>query len=216
MHFYDLSQPIESGMPIFPGDPEPVIQLAEGALPPWRVSSLHIGSHTGTHIDAAAHFFAQGTTIDQYPLERFILTGVCISIEGLDPDQPLTSEPFDEIGVHISKGGAVLIRTGWDRYWGQEAYLHHPYLTLQAANRLVLAGVGLVGIDALNVDSTTHGTDDVHQVLLRADTMIVENLRGLEQLEPGTKYHFSFLPLKLRDLDGSPIRAVAWREGEGV
>ena len=87
---------------------------------------------------------------------------------------------------------------------------------MEAAIWLVSAGVALVGIDALNVDSTNPGSEDVHQALLGADIMIVENLRGLDQLEPGAIYQFSFLPLKLRDLDGSPIRAVAWRAGESA
>jgi kynurenine formamidase len=48
--------------------------------------------------------------------------------------------------------------------------------------------------------------------LLGNDALIVENLARLDQLTPGKLYHFSFLPLALTGLDGSPIRAVAWSE----
>jgi kynurenine formamidase len=70
--------------------------------------------------------------------------------------------------------------------------------------------VSLVGIDALNVDSTHQGTTHVHELFLGGDILIVENLRRLDQLQPGRVYQFAFLPLLLPGLDGSPVRAVAW------
>ncbi len=51
--FFDLSQPLESGMTIFPGDPEIHLQMAQGAVEPWRVTALQLGTHSGTHIDAS-------------------------------------------------------------------------------------------------------------------------------------------------------------------
>lgn len=209
--FYDLSHAVENGMTYFPGDPLPVIRLADGAMPPWRVTSLQIGSHTGTHIDASTHYFEQGKSIDQYPLERFIIDGICVSVEGLSADQPITLELLGKSLSSLKKGGAVVIRTGWDRFWGQELYLHHPYLSMEVVHSLKDQGAGLVGIDALNVDSTTYGSEHAHQVFLGSEILIVENLRGLDRLETSAEYHFSFLPLRLAGLDGSPIRAVAWR-----
>ena len=72
-------------------------------------------------------------------------------------------------------------------------------------------GVSLVGIDALNVDSTVQAKDHAHATLLGNDVFIVENLRGLHQLLPDVVYHCSFLPLALSGLDGSPVQAIAWR-----
>jgi kynurenine formamidase len=70
--------------------------------------------------------------------------------------------------------------------------------------------VGLIAIDALNPDSTVQETSLVHEILLGNDILIVENLTGLAQLQAGRIYQFSFTPLLLRALDGSPVRAVAW------
>ena len=67
--YLDLSHQIENGMTYFPGDPEPYIAPAD-APPPWRVTQLHIGTHVGTHIDAASHFIPHGKTISQYPLDK--------------------------------------------------------------------------------------------------------------------------------------------------
>jgi arylformamidase len=211
VEYFDLSQPIKNGMTNFPGDPVPVIQLAEGVTVPWRVTDLKIGSHTGTHIDASAHYFELGRSIDRYPLDRFVLKGICISVEGLAADEPIPIQRIARACSRLKEGDAVVIRTGWDQYWGEEQYLHHPYLSLEAAQAIKSVGAGLIGIDALNVDSTILGTGHVHKIFLGSEMLIVENLRGLEQLIVGEEYHFSFLPLRLSGLDGSPIRAIAWR-----
>ena len=71
-------------------------------------------------------------------------------------------------------------------------------------------GASLIGIDALSVDSTVQETSHAHVALLGADILIVENLTGLHQLKPRTVYQFSFLPLLLAEVDGAPVRAVAW------
>jgi arylformamidase len=210
--FYDLSHFIENGMSFFPGDPQPQITPAEQAMPPWQVSALSIGSHTGTHIDAASHFIPSGNSIDQYPLKRLILPGIVIPIPNLVPDQVIEADMLAPHLPHIRKGGALLIKTGWDRYWQTGTYEMHPFLSRDAALLIDKAGIGLLGIDALNVDSTVQATSHVHEVLLGGDVLIVENLKGLMQLEPDRLYQFSFLPLLLKGLDGSPIRAVAWED----
>ena len=208
--FFDLSQPVEPGMTIFPGDPLPAIQPAAGMVAPWQVSELQLGTHTGTHIDAASHYIPNGKTIDEYPIGRFILPGVVIAIPDLYEDSPISEELIANRFKDLPKGGAVLIQTGWDKFWKTDHYLRHPYLTAAAALRLALAHASLVGIDALNVDSTVQSTTHVHQTLLEKDILIVENLTHLSGLQPGRVYQFSFLPIRLPGLDGSPIRAVAW------
>jgi kynurenine formamidase len=208
--FFDLSQPVKTGMTIYPGDPQPAIQPALGAAAPWQVSELHLGTHTGTHIDSASHFISNGKTIDQYPLERFILPGIVIPVPGLSDDQPIVEEFISDHLKDLPEGGAVLILTAWDQYWNTDRYLRHPYLSLETSMRLARAHASLVGIDALNVDSTVQSTDHVHRTLLGRDILIVENLAHLSDLQGGRLYQFSFLPIHLPGLDGSPIRAVAW------
>jgi len=208
--FIDLSQPVQPGMTIFPGDPPPSFRPAAGVSVPWRVTELHLGTHTGTHIDAASHYVAHGTTIDQYPLERLILPGLVVDTPGLADDQAIEPGVFSGALRGLPKGGAVLIRTGWDRFWNTERYLRHPYLAVEAAQGLAEANAGLVGIDALNVDSTAQAMEQVHRLLLGQDILVVENLAHLNGLQPGKLYQFSFLPILMPGLDGSPVRAVAW------
>jgi arylformamidase len=209
MAYIDLSHPLENGMTYFPGDPEPRITPANAASP-WRVTQLSIGTHTGTHIDAASHFISHGKTIGDYPPERFLLPGIVVPVLGRSDDELISPDAFADYLTTFPSGGALLIHTGWDQHWKSGRYLRHPYLSREAAQLLVHNDVSIVGIDALNVDSTVQGTDHAHAILLGNDVLIVENLTRLDQLVAGVTYQFSFLPLALSGLDGSPIRAIAW------
>jgi kynurenine formamidase len=131
---------------------------------------------------------------------------------GYNGDEPISIDVFAEYLPMLPTRGAVLIRTDWNRYWGSEHYMCHPYLSPRTAQLLIDNGASIIGIDALNVDSTVRGTEHAHATLLGNDALIVENLIRLDRLTPGKLYHFSFLPLPLTGLDGSPIRAVAWCE----
>jgi kynurenine formamidase len=99
--------------------------------------------------------------------------------------------------------------TGWSEYFGTEKYERHPYLSKEGAEFLVSKGVSIVGLDALNIDSTISEVWDAHGILLSNEVLIVENLNNLSSIDPSKNYCFSFLPLKLDDTDGSPIRAAA-------
>ena len=132
--YYDLSQSIESRMTVFPGDPAPAIFPAQGTVSPWHVTELHIGTHTGTHMDAASHYFEKGNTIDRYPLARFILPGIVVPVDGLGPDEAIQGDRIDAYLNRLPKGGALVIKTNWDRYWNQELYLRHPYLAPSRGN----------------------------------------------------------------------------------
>jgi len=70
--------------------------------------------------------------------------------------------------------------------------------------------VGLLAVDMLNPDDTATGTSTIHEILLPAGVLIVENLTGLDQLTAAHLYTFALLPIKLVGLDGAPVRAVAW------
>ncbi len=64
--------PIANGGVVYPGNPpiaiSPQQEIAKGDSA--NVSSLAFGSHTGTHVDAPKHFFDDGVTVDEIPLDR--------------------------------------------------------------------------------------------------------------------------------------------------
>ena len=205
---YDISVPIRSGGLVYPGNPEIVIELqqsiSKGAGA--NVSRVSFGSHTGTHVDAAKHFFDDGQTIDALPLERLIGRAILISV-----DESLRLVGAKDLEQH-SLGGhtRVLIRTR------NSTFLHEPefvrdytYLTPDGAAYLVEQGVELVGVDYLSIEQFHSGHHRTHRTLLEKEVVIVEGL-ALGEVPPG-EYELVCLPLRLEGLDGAPARAVLIR-----
>lgn len=209
MTFYDLTRPIEDGMPHFPGDPAPRVVPVHGT-PPWRVTAVELGTHTGTHIDAPSHCIPGARPIDAFPAASFVRPGTVAVLAGLGEDEPIEPERLEPSLARMRPGEVVVIATGWEHAWGAPRYFRHPYLSQEAAMLLVDAGIAIVGVDTPSVDSTVRGTSAAHETLLTAGVLIVENLCGLDALAPGQRYVFCFLPLPVRGGDGAPVRAVAW------
>ena len=225
MQIIDLTHTIQDDMQIYPGDPRPSIRRGLTHEKDYcHVDLLTLGSHTGTHIDAPYHFLKDGQKIDEIPVHRFIGKGILVDVSGKSDRDLIDAADFDPFVPKIQKGVFVILKTGWDRYFGTSQYLQHPFLSADAGRLLLDLGVSLVGIDALNVDtsyppasnSDSLDTDGgvsadigypVHDILLGNDILIVENLCNLDKINQHVGF-YSFLPLKLKDSDGSPIRAI--------
>ncbi|KAJ8697186.1 hypothetical protein PTI98_006985 [Pleurotus ostreatus] len=160
------------------------------------------------------HFIDNGRTIDQIPLSTFIGPAVVVDITSKKPRAKIDWD--SDLAIYadrMSSGVILLIRTGWSRFWGSPEYLDHPYLTKEAAEGIIATGVRAVGVDSLNPDETVidgegEGGFAVHEIILGADGVIVENLTGLELVKEGMTVQF--IPLKLAGSDASPVRALAW------
>ena len=224
MEVIDLTHTIHNDIQVYPGDPRPSISRGLTHEKDYcHVDLLRLGSHTGTHIDAPYHFLKGGQRIDEIPVQRFVGDGVLIDVSAKsdrDLILPGDVEPYED---EIAQGDFVIFRTGRDKNFGTPKYYFHPYLSAEGAGLLVKMGVSLVGVDALNVDPTYYGSMDsnpaakdlpdeaeygypVHDILLGNDILIVENLCNLDKIKQ-VKGVYSFLPLKLKDSDGSPIRS---------
>ena len=218
VHPVDLTQPVRSGMPVYPGDAQVLVRpQATHETHGYASTRIELGTHSGTHLDAPFHFFAEGTRIDAMPVGRFFGTGLVLDLRH-------AGREIDEVGLRAAEaeadsgglrpGDFAVLWTGWDTHFGADSMVEHPYLTSAAARALVTSGVSLVATDALNVDPSTGEDYAVHHILLAADVLIVENLRGLDSLGAG-RARFAFLPLLIEGADGSPVRAVAWKhEGD--
>ncbi|NWG19594.1 MAG: cyclase family protein [Chloroflexi bacterium] len=204
---YDLTHRLTDDVPTYPADPHVRIITGFGVRP-WCVSALHLGSHSGTHVDAPLHYMVAGRGIGAYAPDRFVGRGIVIDARGYEPDAPVGPEILTD--YHLRPGMIAVIRTGWEIFWNDARYFQHPYLSDGLAQALVERGISLVAVDALNVDSTPGSGETVHATLLGADILIAENLCGLEQLDCGREYVFAILPLALGDVDGAPVRALAW------
>lgn len=231
MTWMDLSVPLRTGMPVYPGDPEVRIEAAltmsgDGA----NVLALTMGTHTGTHADAPLHVNDGWASLDELPLGVFSGNAELVDVRGVESGRPITAGHLAGIapagapaaGDPRHPGRILLLRTGCAGAWGTEAYLEHPWLDAAAAQLIVDRGYRAVGLDALSVDPTPHTGSPAsagdpgfpaHDILAGNGCIIVENLTGLEQvqdaLKAGSAVEVFLFPLSIPGADGAPIRAVA-------
>lgn len=176
-----------------------------------RVTRLDIPTHIGTHLDAPSHFVEDGATVDQLPLSALVGRAYCLEVLR-DGPEPITADDLKS-AVDLEPGDALLIRTGWDDRYTEPAYVdRHPYLSVDAAEWAVAAGLRLIGMDTLSPDlpmsmRPPNFPYDVHRTLLGAGTPIVENL---VLREVSGQWCTLFVGvLNLLGGDGAPARALA-------
>ncbi|KAG7091250.1 hypothetical protein E1B28_010300 [Marasmius oreades] len=212
----DISHKLDSRISTYPGDPSfACIPFSTVEKDGWSVHSISIGSHSGTHLDAPSHLKRNGKTVDEIPLNMLIGRARIIDVTGKSASSKITWKDIQSHFPHSSSPWRIVILyTGWAKYWGTDEYLSYPILEKRAAEELIAREVAVLGVDTLSPDAID-GPDGygVHEVFLGADKVLVENL-NLTGLQPGDEVMVSFLPLKLAGCDGSPIRALAWKERE--
>jgi arylformamidase len=202
---YDISTPVRNGGVVYPGNPEIRIQpqqaISQGAGA--NVSAIAFGSHSGTHVDAVKHFFDDGQTVDQIPLDRFIGPAILLAF----PDDLMSVGAADLARHPIGAHTRVLLRTRNSSFLGGPEFVKDfTYLAPDGAEYLVSRGVKLVGIDYFSIEQFHSGHHRTHRALLERGVVIVEGL-DLSEPAPG-EYQFLCLPLRLTGLDAAPARAV--------
>jgi len=204
----DITFSINNGMITWPGDAP--VQLkrtstigVDGANA--NVSSISMSAHTGTHIDAPLHFIRGGKDITQIPVGELI--GYTKIFHITDPQQITFSELKE---LPIEEGDILLFRTrNSDVNWINAPFMEdYVYLSVNAAQYLVKAGVKCIGVDYLSVGGMENGAD-VHKILLNAGITIIEGLK-LNDVVPGL-YEIIAMPIKLQGADGAPARVVVRR-----
>lgn len=212
MTLFDLSHPIGTGMPVYPGDPqvsiESELRIDDDGV---NVAHLRLGSHTGTHLDAPSHSVPDGRTVDQLDLELLDGIACIVPARNMRPGDLAAQEiSFEDLGpIPEQLPRIVCIATGWDQHFHSALREHHPFLDPALARELWNRGARVLGVDTLSPDPTSAQSHafPVHDFWLGHDGVIVENLRGLTELPD--QVQMSLLPLNLTGLDGSPVRAVA-------
>jgi arylformamidase len=206
MRTYDISVPVRAGMPVYEGDPgvEVAAWSAMAKGDSANVSYLHFGAHTGTHVDAPAHFIEGAARLDSLSLDVLIGPARVIRV----PDDATEIDVEFLQGFELDQVERVLFHTRNSGFWGQEFRKDFTHLLPEAAEWLVNRGVRLVGTDYLSIEKFHSGHHRTHLALLSRGVVIVEGLNLSEV--PAGDYELICLPLKIADGagDGAPARAV--------
>jgi arylformamidase len=201
----DISLPIDSTLPVWPGDPQVDIARVQGEDESGAaVSHISMGSHTGTHVDAPAHIIPAGATVDQLPIEvmigpawvaylpgRNLITGPALAGAGIPGDTL-------RLLLRTNNSASAPSRPSFDAAFAA--------LTPDAADWILQRRIRLVGIDGPSIEPYVAPGTPVHRQLLGAGVVILENL-ALTGVNPGA-YDLICLPLRVRCDDGAPVRAV--------
>ena len=189
MKLYDISQEVFSCQ-VFPGDPAPELRRVRSmeSGSPYNLSAFSMSVHNGTHVDAPAHFLADGATVEQIPLERF--TG--------------WAWVHEHRGEVTGKDAAAILRAA--RSAGAERILikGDAVVSLEAARVFAEGGILLLGNESQTV-GPEDGPMAVHLVLLGAGVVLLEGIRLGEV--PQGRYLLNAAPLNLGGAEGAPCRA---------
>lgn len=203
MKIIDISWPITDRMTEYKD--KKLVELE--ALKVWsehhvRETRLCITSHTGTHVDAPAHFQQQGSTIDAIMLEQ--LCGPCLVVDFTSCTQSVSKDDLQR--VPITSGMRLLCKTRNSlRVTTASFDYHFIFLEQSAAEYLASYNIAAVGIDYLGIERN-QPHHDTHNLLFDRNVAIIEGLR-LGHVDPGY-YTLLCLPLNLPGLDAAPARAV--------
>lgn len=204
-HWIDISVPLKDGMIHWPGDPpvriSRVKDMAQGSS--MNLSSISMGAHSGTHVDAPVHFLPKGKGIDQVELSALVGRARVIEIGNAESITALELSTH-----HIRKGERLLLKTrNSSRAWHELPFTKgFVYLSNEGARFLAERRVRLVGVDYLSAGSYRYGGKEVHKTLLSTGVWLVEGL-DLSATTAG-RYFMICLPLRIEGGDGAPARAV--------
>jgi arylformamidase len=208
MRIYDVTLPITSDLPTWPGDPKIIIdrfsKIEAGA--DANVTQISMCVHVGTHVDAPFHFFGgDAMTVDRLPLN--LLTGRVYVLQLPDEVDSINSEILEQAKIP-PRTRRLLFKTRNSALWSKpEAEFEQDFVAITAdgAKSLIEHGIKLVGVDYLSV-APFNAPVPTHRLLLQAGIAVVEGL-DLSEVSPG-RYSMYCLPLKIAGADGAPARVI--------
>lgn len=202
MKVYDISRPIYTNMPVWPGDTSAKFDFAHTKAEGYsaNVGRLQISLHAGTHADAPYHYNDAGRKIDEVPVDTYLGPARVVDIRGQTTITPalLAAHDFTATPRVLFKSDSWADPAVFPTTW--------PLMSADAPAWLAARGVKLIGLDVPSVDHITSKDLPIHHACDAAGLVIVENL-DLRAVAPGV-YELIALPLRIKGGDGSPLRAV--------
>jgi arylformamidase len=198
----DITRTIGLDTLTFPADPriliEPAYSIERGDG--WNLFRMEMSNHTGTHLDSPLHKFKKGKNLNDFKMEDFISDCIVIEIKSK------VSVTVKEIeNKKIFKGQAVLFKTNNSKLQRKKISEKFIYIEQETAEFLKDKEVKLVGLDYLSVDAFDSVSFPVHDILLKNNILILEDV-DLRKIKPG-KFKLYCFPIKLHKSNGAPCRA---------
>ena len=213
-----LGHPDLCEVPTFP--PVEYWQFHEHPTHGRQNSAVRMAIHQGTHLDAPNHFYPDGVTIDEMPLDTFCGRAVKIDVrETVQEASPITREMIEASpGFNAERlDGAIAVSwTGWskEKFFTPDYFGPNPYLDKEACHFLCDCGMKALCMDhaidpGMRPDSVVHHEDSPgHRAVLGRGVPLIEHVINLETFEE-TEFEMFAFPMKLYRIEGAPARVVA-------
>jgi arylformamidase len=178
----------------------------------WNSRTLHLYSHSGTHMDAPLHFAAGDGTIDRIPLDSCVCPAWVVDLRGIEPRSVITIRDLAAVASKLEAGDGLILRTGWSAYSDQPQHYRDalPRVGQELAEWCVTRGLRMLGVEPPSVADVNNLEEvtAIHRILLGGGVIIVEGLTNLDAIQE-ERVLFGALPLKIKEGDGCPCRAFA-------
>jgi len=179
----------------------------------FRYDILKTHSHVGCHVEVGAHFYEDGKSITDYPLERFYGPGVLLSVK----EMVVTAETCEKsLGNIIKEGDIVVIRNDTGiKLTKQQLYMEGedklPKLSPSAAKWFAKYNPKLMVLDYIRFGEDIEETREFHDILMSLDVNFVEFVENLDKITKN-RFYVMALPYKVQGLDSSFCRAIVIQE----
>ena len=206
----DLTHEITAAMPLPAGAVATELAPAAGLG-----GGIRLDAAAGTHVLTPAAVTAGGLTLEQFPLTQFFGLGVVLDVAAFAGGE-IPPETLTALGDDLQLAQFLLLRSGWDRYWGEDTYRQgYPVLSAAAAALLAqLPDLGGVATDAPSLDAPGTATP-VQQALAAGNKLAAVDLCHLELIQ-GRHCLLNLIPLPLSGLKACPVRALAFEAPAGI
>ncbi|HIG53697.1 MAG TPA: cyclase family protein [Candidatus Latescibacteria bacterium] len=204
----DLSRPITPCDHRFVHYRTSVVEVDEPPSDRWYITtSLEMGGHAGTHVEAPLHAIENGTGIIDLNLERFFGEAIVLDLSEEAQGKALSPEQLQRAaapGGGVRPGDITFFRFDWDKRGGEL-----PYPSTDALRWLVEQGIKLLGIDTPGLDIPGDRSLPNHHLLFTNGIPLIESLDHLDQLQRPRVYVFA-QPLPAAETDAIPLRVLAF------
>jgi arylformamidase len=181
-------------------------------------SKLSLSTISSCYVEAGSHILEGGKLLEEYPVERFIRPAKILRLPEQEPRALIDDRTLEENSPAIEKGDALIVDTGWGRWWNKPGYVGTcPNFRKNALRWVLDRNISVLAVDVPCIEASwTDGAEEEKGNLLaelfKKDVLLVAPLVNLEKVrrDEGT---LVFLPLSVKSVSGAPARVV-FIEGE--
>jgi kynurenine formamidase len=197
----DLTHAITPETPVFPGNPQPVIEpLRTFEKDGYYANKLTFAEHTGTHMDAPAHIVEGAAYANELAVEQFFAPLAVVDISeraATDPDAQVMPDDllaWESEHGSLPAGAFIAMNSGWEARIGdpasfinagEDGVLHFPGFHPDAAAFLVEErDITGIGVDTLSLDFGAATQFVTHVTVLQTGKYGLEGLAALASVPP--------------------------------